>query len=576
MTAIRKDASGARWGYEKLVEVFGADLRSLALFRIVLALLVLVDLTNRATDFYAHYTDAGVLPRTVLLEEVLSRWAFSVNLMNGEPLFQAAVFAAAAAAALGMLVGYRTRLVTFIVWVLVLSIQWRNPLILNSGDVLLRMLLFWGMFLPLGAFWSVDRALKVAPPRLSMRFLSLATVALFLQIAFVYWFTAILKTDPAWRTDGTAIYYALGSDQFATRIGAYLYQFPDLLTVLTYATVALEAFGPFLLFFPFFTGPVRTGAVLAYMNLHFGIWLTMNVGLFSWTAALCMVCFLPTWFWDRAGKLYSALPERAHVARRVRLAAAHLAYAYLSPVRTRLSRMVNALQPPLVGLAERGGNGPGRHAMRVISSPETLAADPTQQGHAAPEGEPERGVAAGPKPTMLRSSLATNALAFFFLVYVFLWNLGGVVSFTTVPERIVPLGTFLGLEQYWAMFAPAPPKGDLWHVIPGNLRDGRQVNLLPVASGDFSPHELTWKKPPYVREIYKNEHWRKYFENLNNDQFANQRLYFGQYVCREWNARHTGSEQLMTFKIAYMWQPTHPGYRQSAPQETVLWEHHCF
>jgi hypothetical protein len=72
MTAIRKDASAARWGYEKLVEVFGADLRSLALFRIVLALLVLVDLTNRATDFYAHYTDAGVLPRTVLLEEVLS------------------------------------------------------------------------------------------------------------------------------------------------------------------------------------------------------------------------------------------------------------------------------------------------------------------------------------------------------------------------------------------------------------------------------------------------------------------------------------------------------------------------
>src|SRR5215216_205767 len=330
MTAIRKDASGARWGYEKLVEVFGADLRSLALFRIVLALLVLVDLTNRATDFYAHYTDAGILPRTVLLEEVLSRWAFSVNLMNGEPLFQAAVFAAAAAAALGMLVGYRTRLVTFIVWVLVLSIQWRNPLILNSGDVLLRMLLFWGMFLPLGAFWSVDRALKVAPPRLSMRFLSLPTVALFLQIAFVYWFTTILKSDPAWRTDGTGIYYALGSDQFATHIGAYLYQFPELLKVLTFATIGLEAFGPFLLFCPFFTGPVRTGAVLAYMNLHVGIWLTMNVGLFSWTAALCMVCFLPTWFWDQAAKLYSALPERSHIVRRMRLAAAQLVHTYWS------------------------------------------------------------------------------------------------------------------------------------------------------------------------------------------------------------------------------------------------------
>src|SRR5829696_28443 len=365
MSAARKGSPVLPWGRAKIVEIFGADLRSLAAFRMVLAGLVLLDLAGRAPDLYAHYTDRGILPRDILLQEaLLNRWQFSLNLMSGELLVQALLFGVAALAALALLVGYRTRLMTMIVWVLVMSIQVRNPLVVNAGDTLLRLLLFWGILLPLGAHWSVDRALKAAPPRLSMRFLSLATVGLFLQIAFVYWFTAILKTDPAWRTDGTAIYYALGSDQFATRIGAYLYQFPDLLTVLTYATVALEAFGPFLLFFPFFTGPVRTGAVLAYMNLHFGIWLTMNVGLFSWTAALCMVCFLPTWFWDRAAKLYGALPERSHVARRVRLAAAHLAYAYLSPVRTRLSRMVNALQPPLVGLAERGGNGPGRHAMR--------------------------------------------------------------------------------------------------------------------------------------------------------------------------------------------------------------------
>ena len=274
------------WVRAKVVEVFGADLRSLAVFRMVLALLVLADLGIRATDFYAHYTDEGLLSRTVLLEEVLSRWAFSLNLINGEPLFQAALFVIAAVAALGMLVGYRTRLMTIVVWVLLLSIQWRNPLILNSGDVLLRMLLFWSMFLPLGAHWSVDRALKPAPPRLSMRFLSLATVALFLQIAFVYWFSAILKSDPAWRTDGTAIYYALGYDQFTTRIGAYLLQFPELLQVLTFATFCLKAFGQLLLFFQFFNGPVRTGAAVAFMKLHFGIWITMKIGLFSWLSAL--------------------------------------------------------------------------------------------------------------------------------------------------------------------------------------------------------------------------------------------------------------------------------------------------
>jgi hypothetical protein len=459
--------------------------------------------------------------------------------------------------------------------VLMISIQWRNPLILNSGDVLLRMLLFWGMFLPLGAYWSVDRALKAAPSRLSMRFLSLATVALFMQIAFVYWFTAILKSDPAWRTEGTAIYYALGSDQFATRIGAYLHQLPELLTVMTFATVGLEAFGPFLLFCPFFTGPVRTGAALAFMNLHFGIWLTMNVGLFSWTSALCMVCFLPTWFWDKVAKLRDAFPERSNLARRLQLAAARLAHAYWSPVRAWLSRMAGAGQPSVAGLAARSENGLGRRAVRMISPPVAPAAETPQQGKTTVEQETERDAGAEPKQTTLRSSLATNLLALLFLVYVFLWNLGTVSSFT-MPERIVPLGPFLGLDQYWAMFAPAPPKGDLWHVIPGKLRDGRQVDLLPVAKGDFDLHKLSWEKPAYARALYKNEHWRKYFENLGNDQFTNQRLYFGQYICREWNARHAGAEQLRTFQITYMWQPTYPDYRQGTPQKTVLWEHSCF
>src|SRR5215213_10452564 len=125
----------------------------------------------RATDLTAHYTDEGVLPRTALLEEVLSPWAFSLNLMNGEPFFQVLLFGVAALAALGLLIGYRTSLMTVVVWVLLLSIQWRNPLVTGADGPLLRLLLFWAIFLPLGAYWSVDRALKDASQRFSTRFL---------------------------------------------------------------------------------------------------------------------------------------------------------------------------------------------------------------------------------------------------------------------------------------------------------------------------------------------------------------------------------------------------------------------
>jgi hypothetical protein len=36
------------------------------------------------------------------------------------------------------------------------------------------------------------------------------------------------------------------------------------------------------------------------MALHFGILLTMDIGIFPFISTLCMVCFLPGWFWDTA------------------------------------------------------------------------------------------------------------------------------------------------------------------------------------------------------------------------------------------------------------------------------------
>ena len=560
--------------YEKVMDVFGADLRSLAVFRVVVALLVLADLASRATDLSAHYTDNGVLPRTVLVEEVLNPWAFSLNLMNGQALFQALLFGVAALAALGMLVGYRTRLMTVVVWVVLLSIQWRNPLVGGADGPLLRLLLFWGMFLPLGAYWSVDRALKGAQRRLSPRFLSVATVGLFMQIAFVYWFTAALKSGRDWREDGTAIYYALSIDQIATPIGQYLLNFPELLKVMTLGTFGLEALGPLFLFFPFFTGPVRTAAVLAFMSLHFGIWLTMDIGIFPWISAFCMVCFLPTWFWEKAAKLRAALPERLDVVRRLQHSAAGLGRASWETLRARLpSPMAGATS---AGPAAGGDNLPDSHPARMTAAPAAPDAQTTQQGQATVGHETQPGTPAGPGPVVLRSPLAVELLALFFLLYVLCWNLS-TVSALTMPEKAAPLGPFLGLDQYWGMFAPTPPREDGWYVIPGKLRGGQRVDLMPVTLGDYSQHEVSWDKPQSVNSTFKNERWRKYLENIYSQQWSGQRLYLGQYICREWNVRHTGADQLTTFKIAFMREMTMPpGYEPSEPHKVVLSEHSCF
>lgn len=569
MSATPKNRSVRGWANAKVGEIFGADLRSLAMFRIVLALLVLSDLAMRATDLTAHYTDAGVTPRSVLVEQVISPWQFSLSLMNGSSMFQALLFGVAALAALCMLFGYRTRLMTLVVWVLVLSIQLRNPLINGADSRLLHLLLFWGLLLPLGAYWSIDRV-RSALPRPSPRFLSLATFGLFTQIAFIYWFTAALKTGPEWRVDHTALYYVLSLDEIATPIGHYLLNFPDLLQALTFGTFMLEAVGPFLLFCPFFTGPVRTGAALAFMSLHFGIWMTMDIGIFPWVSAFCMVCFFPAWFWDRATALHSALLGRSGLARRLQRGVERSSHATVAFARTLLSFLVDVRQLLFASPAVQG-NPLGDH-----TAVPPLAVGATGGGETVAEACRDEVPFEDPEPAELRSSLATNLLAFFLIFYILCWNLTTVTSLSfTLPERTVQAGIFLGIDQYWAMFAPSPPREDGWYVIPGKLGDGQQVDLMSIIHDDYGMHQVSYEKPQDVRATYDNEHWRKYLQNIYDEDHADQRLYFADYLCDQWNTNHTGGDSLKALRLIYMRETTLPDYEPSDLEKVEIGNYTC-
>ena len=50
----------------KLQQLFGIDLRTLALLRVGLGVAVLADVVIRSFDLVALYTDQGVLPRELL------------------------------------------------------------------------------------------------------------------------------------------------------------------------------------------------------------------------------------------------------------------------------------------------------------------------------------------------------------------------------------------------------------------------------------------------------------------------------------------------------------------------------
>jgi hypothetical protein len=273
------------------------DLRSLAAMRMGIGLLVMWDQWFALQSATLFYSDDGVLPRALITElgaqpsEVWSLHAFS-----GGTAWQVALLV------LGLIVGgmvvsgFRTRLVVPLAWLLTCSLQGRNPFVLYGGDVVLRMLLFWGMLLPLGKCWSLDA--RGGAPLERLRVFGVAPLCLLLQVAMIYWFTGVLKSGNEWSRDGSAVYHVLMADQFVLTPGLWLLPYPSVCEWLSYGVLWLEAYGPFLVFIPWRTAWWRMAAIVTFMGLHIGLGLCLRIGYFSTVMMVCWLAFIPSAVWD--------------------------------------------------------------------------------------------------------------------------------------------------------------------------------------------------------------------------------------------------------------------------------------
>ncbi len=291
---------------------FALDLRSIALFRVALAAVILGDLYWRARDIGAFYTDAGIMPRTAWHDYYRDDpWHWSLHLLGGSWGFEAGLFAIAAIAGVMLLVGWHTRIAAIVTWAMLVSVQARDPLCLQGGDILLRCLAFWGMLLPLGAVFSLDRARSTsAPPPTAM--LAPAGAGIVVQMSLLYWCSSLLKFGAEWHGEGTAVWYALALDQFATGPGKWLRAHPDLCAVMTHVTMIVEGWGPGLLVLPamvavfsaragrWLAGWTRLAAVALFVGFHLGLGLCMELGPFPWVAIAGWLALVPGRFWSLA------------------------------------------------------------------------------------------------------------------------------------------------------------------------------------------------------------------------------------------------------------------------------------
>ncbi len=520
--ATRPAGALSRWlaAWRQRLAVLGSvDLRSLAILRVGLAVMLLIDLVSRAGTLTAHYTDAGVLPRSVLFESEGLRAYLSLHSISGSFLWQAALFGLAGYFAFTLLFGIRTRLATFGSWALLLSLHHRNPAILQAGDALLRLLLFWAMLLPLGARWSVDSASGPLTlyRRKDNRLLSVAGVAILLQVCLVYWFTATFKDHPMWWHQNAA-YFALHVDQLVTPFGIWLRQIDWLLPILTKVAFTMAIAAPLLAFCPVWTGTARMLVIIAMIGTHLALAMALNLGLLPYVAAVSWLVFIPGKWWDWL---------RSRALRQAGLRANPPRALWLLALLKRL---------PTVISRSRRGTG------------DVLIDVPTSRH-------------LGIKARGWEQLVASIAL-----FYAIAWNVQWLDSQRDnpiLPVRITAVGDVLRMEQSWNMISPGALSHDGWFVMPAQLADGSQVDV-------FTGQRVNWSNPAYLSGHAPGNRWRKYLRNLSMPQFDHNLHPFANYLERRFNQSHGLDKQIDSFEIIFIKETTLPNGGIELTRQTLL------
>ncbi|MEX2517992.1 MAG: HTTM domain-containing protein [Paracoccaceae bacterium] len=589
---------GARQPWERfgarLGGLFSIDLRSLALFRVLLAIAILYSALILAPDLGAFFTDQGVLDRSAQ-RAAAPYGRISLLMLSGALWPAVLVWIGLVLAALALLFGWRARIAAFLAWVFYLSFAGRNGMIMQGGDSLIILLLFWAMFLPVSALFSVDAAIANEDHRAAPPYLSAATVGLLLQVVHVYVFGALLKTSPIWREDGAAVWLAIHLDSFATPLGFWLRHFILLTGFLTFFVLLLELLAPCLLFFPDARQRVRTVALAMLAAMHVGFRLFLDIGHFWLVSLASLAAFLPAPVWDRIAARYWR-PEQ----RRIEiwydrdcgfcLKTARLLREFFLP---RAVPIRPAQDDPRIGaLLERENSwvvvdGSGRERLRWDAVAFVMRQSPLLRPlgwlaglyGAVGLGRPTyrlignsrgalgrlTGALFRPRAVIFRPGRAVSSLLALVIALCFGWNMRE--HFKDAAES-GPYGVAVqraagafGFTQRWSMFAPYPATADGYPLIAATMGGGSVLDLFrrPPA-----PPEAV--APTQVRDHFPSYRWRKYINNiafLPEEERRERFRAYAAWACRRANTDVAAHARALRVSIDFIGARTIEGGRRA-------------
>lgn len=573
----------------RVLALLSIDLRSLAAMRCLGALTMLWCLFVWAPDLTLFFTDDGVLRRADFAGRF--DWArFSVLQYVDGYAFALALWIIGALGAMALLTGYRSRAAALICWLVYLNFAGRNPMILQGGDILLPLLLFWMIFLPIGAVFSVDAALDPVDRR-GEKHLSVATVGLLLQVLYVYVFGALLKTGAAWVPDGSAIYIGLHIDSFVTPMGKLLRENLTLMQLLTFFVYYLELLAPVLLFFPDKRQFVRMVSLGAIWLMHLGFRTFLHIGHF-WLASLTSLCaYIPARVWNWMGRWYYSDAQRSIRVYYDRdcgfcLKTALILREFFLP---RSVAVTPAQDDPLIGevlerevswvvIDQSGAQRLRWDAVAYVMSQSRILkpfgwlarlygaiglGDPTyklignsRQGLGAFTSGMLTPVQTVPLLSWPAKILLGAAIAFCFLYNM--QNLGGAVQPFGEGSPIKQVAQKAGFTQRWIMFAPTPPTNDGFPIFEAQTDTGPGQDIFP-----YPPRALSFETPDDVLGLFDSARQRAFLLQawiMGGEDRMMFMSRLARHRCIEVNEGRT--DKVITVKIHYLENQTKSNFQE--------------
>jgi len=278
-------------------KIYGLDLRSLGVFRIILGITLIYDLIFNKIIYYNSLYDYtnGIMGKSYLNSEIYRESFLSFLNSDYEMPF---VFVIALIIYTLFISGYLYRVSSLLTLFFFAYISHKYFLTMTGADQIITALLVFSVFLPLDKVFSVKNLKTSLKNNVEIR--SIAVWGILIQISLIYFYNAINKTGISW-LEGNAVKIAL-ADTITSNMSysKSAFYFSNLFSsITTYTTYAYELFFPLALFSPFKNQKLRCFVSFFIILFHVSIQIFMDVGYFHMVYICIAFLMLPSIFWNK-------------------------------------------------------------------------------------------------------------------------------------------------------------------------------------------------------------------------------------------------------------------------------------